>query len=89
MSCSSLCAYFEGMQLPATGLCLLTYHDLSCNSLSAHFQAHATAATGPCWLTQWFFCCSSLGAYLKDMNCRHWAFLAGAICGVGNTFQFM
>ncbi|PKA50354.1 Ureide permease 2 [Apostasia shenzhenica] len=32
---------------------------------------------------------SSLKAYLNDWNGRHWALLAGLLCGFGNGFQFM
>lgn len=32
---------------------------------------------------------SSFRAYLNDWNGRHWAFLAGLLCGFGNGFQFM
>ncbi|XP_072989646.1 ureide permease 1-like isoform X1 [Typha latifolia] len=32
---------------------------------------------------------SSFKAYLKDWNGRHWALLAGLLCGFGNGFQFM
>ncbi|XP_039116969.1 ureide permease 1-like [Dioscorea cayenensis subsp. rotundata] len=32
---------------------------------------------------------SSFTAYLKDCKGRHWALLAGLICGFGNGFQFM
>eukprot|EP00250_Pteridium_aquilinum_P011897 c20375_g1_i1 orf=1-1083(-) len=32
---------------------------------------------------------SSLKAYILDCNGRHWAFLAGFLCGFGNGFQFM
>lgn len=32
---------------------------------------------------------SSITAYLKDWRGRPWALLAGAICGLGNGFQFM
>ncbi|KAM0937484.1 putative ureide permease [Dioscorea sansibarensis] len=32
---------------------------------------------------------SSFTAYLKDCRGRHWALLAGLICGFGNGFQFM
>uniref|UniRef100_A0A0D9UW83 Uncharacterized protein n=1 Tax=Leersia perrieri TaxID=77586 RepID=A0A0D9UW83_9ORYZ len=32
---------------------------------------------------------SSLRAYFMDWNGRHWAWLAGLICGFGNGFQFM
>ncbi|EIE24652.1 putative ureide permease 2 [Coccomyxa subellipsoidea C-169] len=32
---------------------------------------------------------SSLPEYFKDMNGRLWAVLAGIICGLGNSFQFM
>ncbi|KAL6882075.1 hypothetical protein ACP4OV_011547 [Aristida adscensionis] len=32
---------------------------------------------------------SSIGAYLKDWNGRHWALLAGLLCGLCNGFQFM
>ena len=32
---------------------------------------------------------SSIGAWIKDWPNRHWALLAGIICGLGNTFQFM
>ncbi|BDA42670.1 Ureide permease 2 [Coccomyxa sp. Obi] len=32
---------------------------------------------------------SSVPEYLKDFNGRHWAVLAGLICGLGNGFQFM
>ncbi len=29
------------------------------------------------------------GAWISDWPNRHWALLAGVICGLGNTFQFM
>lgn len=32
---------------------------------------------------------SSLTKYVNDWNGRHWAFLAGFLCGFGNGFQFM
>ncbi|THU58726.1 hypothetical protein C4D60_Mb03t17460 [Musa balbisiana] len=32
---------------------------------------------------------SSFTAYLKDWKGRHWALLAGLLCGFGNGFQFM
>ena len=32
---------------------------------------------------------SSLTAWIKDFRGRHWALLAGALCGLGNGFQFM
>ncbi|WOL01446.1 hypothetical protein Cni_G10162 [Canna indica] len=32
---------------------------------------------------------SSFSAYLKDWKGRHWALLAGLLCGFGNGFQFM
>jgi drug/metabolite transporter (DMT)-like permease len=32
---------------------------------------------------------STFRAYLKDWNGRHWALLAGFLCGFGNGFQFM
>jgi glucose uptake protein GlcU len=32
---------------------------------------------------------SSIGAWISDWPNRHWALLAGVICGLGNTFQFM
>nr|XP_019710591.1 ureide permease 2 isoform X2 [Elaeis guineensis] len=32
---------------------------------------------------------SSFAAYLKDWKGRHWALLAGLLCGFGNGFQFM
>ncbi|CAA6657387.1 unnamed protein product [Spirodela intermedia] len=32
---------------------------------------------------------SSFRAYLNDWNGRHWALLAGLLCGFGNGFQFM
>ncbi|XP_078430188.1 ureide permease 1-like isoform X2 [Wolffia australiana] len=32
---------------------------------------------------------SSFKAYLRDWNGRHWALLAGLLCGFGNGFQFM
>jgi len=32
---------------------------------------------------------SSIGAWLRDNRNRHWALLAGVICGLGNTAQFM
>ncbi|KAH7422961.1 hypothetical protein KP509_12G033300 [Ceratopteris richardii] len=32
---------------------------------------------------------SSLKAYVYDWNGRHWALLAGLLCGFGNGFQFM
>ena len=32
---------------------------------------------------------SSIPEYLKDFKGRHWAVLAGFICGLGNGFQFM
>ncbi|XP_068654276.1 ureide permease 1-like isoform X2 [Aristolochia californica] len=32
---------------------------------------------------------SSFSAYLKDWNGRHWALVAGLLCGFGNGFQFM
>ncbi|XP_068656653.1 ureide permease 1-like isoform X2 [Aristolochia californica] len=32
---------------------------------------------------------SSFRAYLKDWNGRHWALLAGLLCGFGNGLQFM
>ncbi|KAJ6815441.1 ureide permease 1-like [Iris pallida] len=32
---------------------------------------------------------SSFVAYLKDWRGRHWALLAGLLCGFGNGFQFM
>ncbi|XP_042463388.1 ureide permease 1-like isoform X1 [Zingiber officinale] len=32
---------------------------------------------------------SSFKAYLNDWNGRHWALLAGLLCGFGNGFQFM
>ena len=32
---------------------------------------------------------SSIGAWINDWPNRHWALLAGVICGFGNTFQFM
>lgn len=32
---------------------------------------------------------SSFRAYLSDWNGRHWALLAGLLCGFGNGFQFM
>ncbi|KAJ4832404.1 hypothetical protein Tsubulata_909555 [Turnera subulata] len=32
---------------------------------------------------------SSVKAYLKDWNGRGWAFLAGFLCGFGNSLQFM
>lgn len=32
---------------------------------------------------------SSLKAYILDFNGRHWALLAGLLCGFGNGFQFM
>lgn len=32
---------------------------------------------------------SSLRAYISDWNGRHWALLAGFLCGFGNGFQFM
>ncbi|KAK9909739.1 hypothetical protein WJX75_006774 [Coccomyxa subellipsoidea] len=32
---------------------------------------------------------SSIPEYLKDFKGRHWAVLAGIICGLGNGFQFM
>jgi len=32
---------------------------------------------------------SSIGAWIRDWPNRHWALLAGVICGLGNTFQFM
>ncbi|KAL6643091.1 hypothetical protein ACP70R_021272 [Stipagrostis hirtigluma subsp. patula] len=32
---------------------------------------------------------STIGAYLKDWNGRHWALLAGFLCGFANGFQFM
>ncbi|MCO5599608.1 hypothetical protein L7F22_053714 [Adiantum nelumboides] len=32
---------------------------------------------------------SSLRAYMSDWNGRHWALLAGFLCGFGNGFQFM
>uniref|UniRef100_A0A0D3HUU0 Ureide permease 2-like n=1 Tax=Oryza barthii TaxID=65489 RepID=A0A0D3HUU0_9ORYZ len=32
---------------------------------------------------------STIGAYAGDWNGRHWALLAGLLCGFGNGFQFM
>ncbi|KAK3136633.1 hypothetical protein QOZ80_5BG0439790 [Eleusine coracana subsp. coracana] len=32
---------------------------------------------------------STVGAYARDWNGRHWALLAGLLCGFGNGFQFM
>lgn len=32
---------------------------------------------------------SNIREYLGDWKNRHWAILAGVICGLGNTFQFM
>ncbi|TVU50119.1 hypothetical protein EJB05_01476, partial [Eragrostis curvula] len=32
---------------------------------------------------------STIGAYVRDWNGRHWALLAGLLCGFGNGFQFM
>ena len=32
---------------------------------------------------------SSFRAYIADWNGRHWALLAGLLCGFGNGFQFM
>ena len=32
---------------------------------------------------------SSLTAWVKDFKGRHWALLAGTLCGLGNGFQFM
>jgi len=32
---------------------------------------------------------STAGAYARDWNGRHWALLAGLLCGFGNGFQFM
>ncbi|CAL4899136.1 unnamed protein product [Urochloa decumbens] len=32
---------------------------------------------------------STIGAYARDWNGRHWALLAGLLCGFGNGFQFM
>nr|AGT16191.1 permease [Saccharum hybrid cultivar R570] len=32
---------------------------------------------------------STTGAYARDWNGRHWALLAGLLCGFGNGFQFM
>ncbi|KAG8093225.1 hypothetical protein GUJ93_ZPchr0012g19106 [Zizania palustris] len=32
---------------------------------------------------------STAGAYAADWNGRHWALLAGLLCGFGNGFQFM
>ncbi|KAL6623269.1 hypothetical protein ACP70R_033148 [Stipagrostis hirtigluma subsp. patula] len=32
---------------------------------------------------------STFGAYVRDWNGRHWALLAGLLCGFGNGFQFM
>uniref|UniRef100_A0A0D9XZL9 Uncharacterized protein n=1 Tax=Leersia perrieri TaxID=77586 RepID=A0A0D9XZL9_9ORYZ len=32
---------------------------------------------------------STIGAYVGDWNGRHWALLAGLLCGFGNGFQFM
>ncbi|KAG0520940.1 hypothetical protein BDA96_08G118100 [Sorghum bicolor] len=32
---------------------------------------------------------STAGAYARDWNGRHWALLAGLLCGCGNGFQFM
>ncbi|KAL5225965.1 hypothetical protein ABZP36_012604 [Zizania latifolia] len=32
---------------------------------------------------------STVGAYAADWNGRHWALLAGLLCGFGNGFQFM
>ncbi|KAL6842065.1 hypothetical protein ACP4OV_028044 [Aristida adscensionis] len=32
---------------------------------------------------------STISAYARDWNGRHWALLAGLLCGFGNGFQFM
>jgi hypothetical protein len=32
---------------------------------------------------------STTGAYARDWNGRHWALLAGLLCGFGNGFQFL
>ncbi|CAN6283308.1 unnamed protein product [Urochloa humidicola] len=32
---------------------------------------------------------STIGAYINDWNGRHWALLAGLLCGFANGFQFM
>ncbi|GJN34950.1 hypothetical protein PR202_gb23667 [Eleusine coracana subsp. coracana] len=32
---------------------------------------------------------STIAAYARDWNGRHWALLAGLLCGFGNGFQFM
>ncbi|KAL6842129.1 hypothetical protein ACP4OV_028108 [Aristida adscensionis] len=32
---------------------------------------------------------STIRAYVRDWNGRHWALLAGLLCGFGNGFQFM
>ncbi|KAG2629534.1 hypothetical protein PVAP13_3KG438016 [Panicum virgatum] len=32
---------------------------------------------------------STVGAYARDWKGRHWALLAGVLCGCGNGFQFM
>ena len=32
---------------------------------------------------------STVGAYARDWKGRHWALLAGLLCGFGNGFQFM
>jgi glucose uptake protein GlcU len=32
---------------------------------------------------------STIRGYVRDWNGRHWAMLAGLLCGFGNSFQFM